>query len=95
MKKKLSKYEQLIANLNKASQDLKDASTKAIATLDAHANKVEAIHQEAMTKWLSILSSSPLPLEASSSASMVWQHLKNNSWRNINQKAIYNLWNKT
>jgi len=50
MKKKLSKYEQLIANLNKASQDLKDASTKAIATLDAHANKVESIHQEAMNK---------------------------------------------
>jgi len=48
--KKLSKYEQLIANLNKASKDLKDASTKAIATLDAHAEKVEAIHQEAMTK---------------------------------------------
>jgi hypothetical protein len=48
--KKLSKYEQLIANLNKASQDLKDASTKAIATLDAHAEKVEAIHQKAMTK---------------------------------------------
>jgi hypothetical protein len=48
--KKLSKYEQLIANLNKASQDLKDASTKAIATLDVHANKVEAIHQEAMNK---------------------------------------------
>jgi hypothetical protein len=50
MKKKLSKYEQLIANLNKASQDLKDASTKAIATLDAHAEKVESIHQKAMTK---------------------------------------------
>jgi hypothetical protein len=50
MKKKLSKYEQLIANLNKASQDLKDASTKAIAILDAHANKVESIHQEAMQK---------------------------------------------
>ena len=50
MKKKLSKYEQLIAKLNKASQDLKDASTKAIATLDAHANKVESIHQEAMRK---------------------------------------------
>jgi hypothetical protein len=50
MKKKLSKYEQLIANLNKASQDLKDASTKAIATLDAHATKVESIHQEAMNK---------------------------------------------
>jgi hypothetical protein len=48
--KKLNKYEQLIANLNKASQDLKDASTKAIATLDAHANKVEAIHQDAMQK---------------------------------------------
>ena len=48
--KKLSKYEQLIANLNKASQDLKDASAKAIATLEAHANKVEAIHQEAMNK---------------------------------------------
>ena len=48
--KKLSKYEQLISNLNKASQDLKDASIKAIATLDAHANKVEAIHQEAMNK---------------------------------------------
>jgi len=50
MKKKLSKYEQLIANLNKASQDLKNASTKAVLILDAHANKVEAIHQEAMTK---------------------------------------------
>jgi hypothetical protein len=50
MKKKLSKYEQLIANLNKASQDLKVASDKAIATLDAHANKVEAIHQKAMSK---------------------------------------------
>ena len=48
--KKLNKYEQLIANLNKASQDLKDASSKAIATLDAHANKVEAIHKEAMNK---------------------------------------------
>jgi hypothetical protein len=48
--KKLSKYEQLIANLNKASQELKDASTRAIATLDAHANKVETIHQEAMSK---------------------------------------------
>jgi hypothetical protein len=50
MKKKLSKYEQLIANLNKTSQELKDASARAIATLDAHANKVEAIHQEAMSK---------------------------------------------
>ena len=48
--KKLSKYEQLIANLNKASQDLKDASSRAIATLDAHADKVESIHQEAMNK---------------------------------------------
>jgi hypothetical protein len=48
--KKLSKYEQLIANLNKTSQELKDASTRAIATLDAHANKVETIHQEAMSK---------------------------------------------
>jgi hypothetical protein len=48
--KKLSKYEQLIANLNKTSQELKDASTKAIATLDAHAQKVESIHQEAMNK---------------------------------------------
>ena len=48
--KKLSKYEQLIANLNKASQDLKDASSRAIATLDAHADKVESIHQEAMQK---------------------------------------------
>ena len=61
MKKKLSKYEQLIANLNKTSQDLKDASTKAIATLDAHASKVEAIHQEAMTKWTKWKSSSLLP----------------------------------
>jgi len=50
MKKKLSKYEQLIANLNKASQDLKDASTKAIATLDAHAEKIESIHQDTMQK---------------------------------------------
>jgi hypothetical protein len=33
MKKKLSKYEQLIANLNKASQDLKEATDKAIQTL--------------------------------------------------------------
>jgi hypothetical protein len=48
--KKLSKYEQLISNLNKASQDLKDASSKAIATLDAHAEKVESIHQQAMQK---------------------------------------------
>ena len=48
--KKLSKYEQLISNLNKASQDLKVASEKAIATLDAHAEKVEAIHQKAMSK---------------------------------------------
>ena len=48
--KKLSKYEQLIANLNKTSQDLKDASAKAIATLDAHAEKIESIHQEAMRK---------------------------------------------
>jgi len=48
--KKLSKYEQLIANLNKASQDLKDASSKAIAILDAHAEKVESIHQQAMQK---------------------------------------------
>jgi hypothetical protein len=36
-KKKLSKYEQLIANLNKTSQELKVASTRAIATLEAHA----------------------------------------------------------
>ena len=50
MKKKLSKYEQLIANLNKASQELKEATNKAIQTLDAHAEKVEAIHQEAMNK---------------------------------------------
>lgn len=50
MKKKLSKYEQLIANLNKTSQELKDASARAIATLEAHAEKVEVIHQEAMTK---------------------------------------------
>jgi hypothetical protein len=48
--KRISKYEQLILNLNKASQELKDASTKAIATLDAHAEKVESIHQEAMNK---------------------------------------------
>jgi hypothetical protein len=50
MKKKLSKYEQLIANLNKTSQELKDASARVITTLEAHAEKVEAIHQEAMTK---------------------------------------------
>jgi hypothetical protein len=50
MKKKLSKYEQLIANLDKAAQDLKDASARAVATLEAHANKVENIHQEAMNK---------------------------------------------
>lgn len=50
MRKKLSKYEQLIANLNKAAQDLKDASAKAVLTLDAHAEKVENIHQEAMNK---------------------------------------------
>ena len=48
--KKLSKYEQLIANLNKASQELKEATNKAIETLDAHAEKVENIHQEAMSK---------------------------------------------
>jgi hypothetical protein len=48
--KKLSKYEQLIANINKTSQDLKDASTKAVLILDAHAQKVESIHQEAMSK---------------------------------------------
>lgn len=46
MRKKLSKYEQLIANLDKAAQDLKDASAKAIATLEAHAEKVESIHQK-------------------------------------------------
>jgi len=46
MKKKLSKYEQLIANLNKAAQDLKDASTHAVATLEAHAEKIEAINQK-------------------------------------------------
>lgn len=50
MKKKLSKYEQLIANLNKAAQDLKDVSAHAVATLEAHADKVESIHQEAMNK---------------------------------------------
>lgn len=50
MKKKLSKYEQLIANLDKAAQDLKDASARAVATLETHANKVESIHQEAMQK---------------------------------------------
>jgi hypothetical protein len=48
--KKLSKYEQLVANLTKASQELKEATNKAIQTLDAHAEKVEAIHQEAMNK---------------------------------------------
>jgi hypothetical protein len=50
MKKKLSKYEQLIANLDKAAQDLKNASAHAVATLEAHAQKVENIHQEAMNK---------------------------------------------
>ena len=44
--KKLSKYEQLIANLNKAAQNLKDASTKAVLTLDTHAEKIEAINQK-------------------------------------------------
>ena len=44
--KKLSKYEQLIANLNKAAQDLKDASTQAVATLEAHAEKIEAINKK-------------------------------------------------
>jgi hypothetical protein len=44
--KKLSKYEQLIANLNKAAQDLKDASTQAVATLEAHAEKIETINQK-------------------------------------------------
>ena len=48
--KKLNKYEQLILNLNKASQELKEATNKAIQTLDTHAEKVEAIHQEAMSK---------------------------------------------
>jgi hypothetical protein len=48
--KKLSKYEQLIANLNKAIQDLKNASTKSVLILDAHAQKMESIHQEAMSK---------------------------------------------
>ena len=48
--KRISKYEQLILNLNKASQELKEATDKAIQTLDAHAEKVEAIHQEAMNK---------------------------------------------
>jgi len=50
MKKKLSKYEQLLANLNKAAQDLKVASTQAVATLEAHAEKIESIHQDAMRK---------------------------------------------
>lgn len=50
MKKKLSKYEQLIANLNKAAQDLKDASTKAVATLEAHAEKIEAINEKYSSK---------------------------------------------
>ena len=46
MKKKLNKFEQLIANLDKAAQDLKDASAHAVATLEAHAEKIEAIHQK-------------------------------------------------
>lgn len=46
MKKKLSKYEQLIVNLDKAAQDLKDASAHAVATLEAHAEKIESIHQK-------------------------------------------------
>ena len=46
MKKKLSKYEQLIANLDKAAQDLKDASARAVATLEAHAQKIEEINQK-------------------------------------------------
>ena len=50
--KRISKYEQLILNLNKASQELKEATNKAIQTLDTHAEKVEAIHQEAMSKWI-------------------------------------------
>jgi hypothetical protein len=49
MKKKLSKYEQLIANLNKAAQDLKVVSTQAVATLEAHAEKIEAINQKYST----------------------------------------------
>lgn len=46
MKKKLNKFEQLIANLDKAAQDLKNASTHAVATLDAHAKKIEEINQK-------------------------------------------------
>ena len=46
MKKKLSKYEQLIANLDKAAQDLKDASTRAVSTLEAHAQKIEEINKK-------------------------------------------------
>lgn len=48
--KRISKYEQLIINLNKASQDLKNATNKVILTLETHAEKVEAIHQKAMSK---------------------------------------------
>jgi len=50
MKKKLSKYEQLIANLNKAAQDLKDASARAVVTLEAHAQKIEEINQKYSSK---------------------------------------------
>ena len=46
MKKKLSKYEQLIANLDKAAQDLKNASAHAVATLEVHAQKIEEINQK-------------------------------------------------
>jgi len=46
MRKKLSKYEQLIANLDKAVQDLKNASAHAVATLEAHAKKIEEINQK-------------------------------------------------
>ena len=46
MKKKLNKFEQLIANLDKAAQDLKNASTHAVATLEAHAQKIEEINQK-------------------------------------------------
>ena len=46
MKKKLSKYEQLVANLDKAAQELKAASAHAVATLEAHAEKIEAINQK-------------------------------------------------
>ena len=49
MKKKLSKYEQLIANLDKAAQDLKNASAHAVATLEAHAKKIEEINQKYST----------------------------------------------